>query len=321
MKFRLKANILLISLSVSVLSFSQNRNQTYVSYINQYSQLAVKQQKEYGIPASITLAQGLLESGAGMSGFAKESNNHFGIKCNDWLGEKIYHDDDARGECFRKYNHVLESYEDHSLFLKNKPRYAALFNLQPTDYEGWAFGLKKAGYATDPAYAYKLITIIENYDLHQYDLGRNKNEYDEMYANVNANANPRKSESHSSVGSIGAVVALVSHEVRKVNGVKFVTALPGDDFALIADEFNMSVERLLSYNDLISGAQLKIGTRVFISPKKNKAPKECLKHQVLPGESMYSVSQAYGIKIVKLYKMNKMSFTDGARVGQVLKLR
>jgi len=318
MKFRRKAFFLLISLFVSVIAFSQNRNQAYVSYINQYSQLAVKQQKEYGIPASITLAQGLLESGAGISSFAKESNNHFGIKCNDWLGEKIYHDDDAQGECFRKYNHVLESYEDHSLFLKNKPRYASLFNLQPTDYEGWAFGLKKAGYATDPAYAYKLIALIENYDLHQYDLGRNKSEYDEMYANVNAS--PGKSMAHSG-GSIGAVVALVSHEVRKVNGVKFVTALPGDDFTLIADEFNMSVERLLSYNDLIPGAQLKIGTRIFISSKKNKAPKECLKHQVLFGESMYSVSQDYGIKIVKLYKMNKMSFTDGARVGQVLKLR
>ena len=233
------------------------------------------------------------------------------------MGEKIYHDDDSKGECFRKYNQVLESYEDHSLFLKNKPRYAFLFELKSTDYEGWAFGLKKAGYATDPAYAYKLITLIENYDLHQYDLGRNKNEQDEMYASVNT----RKNEVHTNRGSIGAVVALVSHEIRKVNGVKFVVALPEDDYGLIADEFNMSVERLLSYNDLISNMQLKTGTRVFISSKKNKAPKECQIHQVLPEESMYSISQDYGIKIVKLYKLNKMAFTEGARVGQVLKLR
>ncbi|HET7733635.1 MAG TPA: glucosaminidase domain-containing protein, partial [Paludibacter sp.] len=179
MKFGRKIKFLLTFLLISLLASSQSRNQTYVSYINQYSQLAVKQQKEYGIPASITLAQGLLESGAGISSFAKESNNHFGIKCNDWMGEKIYHDDDSKGECFRKYNQVLESYEDHSLFLKNKPRYAFLFELKSTDYEGWAFGLKKAGYATDPAYAYKLITIIENYDLHQYDLGRKNDEHDQ----------------------------------------------------------------------------------------------------------------------------------------------
>lgn len=314
-----KAKLLLTILSFSLLSFSQSRNQAYLTYINQYSQLAVKQQKEYGIPASITLAQGLLESGAGNSNFARESNNHFGIKCNDWVGEKIYHDDDEKGECFRKYNQVLESYEDHSLFLKNKPRYAFLFDLKPTDYEGWAFGLKKAGYATDPTYAYKLITIIETYDLHQYDLGRKNDEGDQQYASVN---NPGKNVVHSGYkGQMGAVVALVSHEVRKVNGVKFVVALPDDDYALIADEFNMSLERLFEYNDLTPGTQLTPGTRIFVASKKNKAPKECLKHQVLRGESMHSISQDYGIKIVKLYKLNKMAFTDGARVGQVLRLR
>lgn len=318
MKFGRNAKLLLTLLLFSLLSFSQTRNPTYMSYISQYGQLAVKQQKEYGIPASITLAQGLLESGAGASSFARESNNHFGIKCNDWMGEKIYHDDDEKGECFRKYNQVLESYEDHSLFLKNKPRYAFLFQLNPTDYEGWAFGLKKAGYATDPAYAYKLITIIENYDLHQYDLGQTGSDHNEMYASVNT----RRPETRSAgTGAMGAVVALVSHEVRKVNGVKFVVALPEDDYAMIADEFNMSVERLFSYNDLMSGARLKPGTRIFISHKKNKAPKECLKHQVMPGESMYSISQDYAIKLAKLYKLNKMDFTVGASIGQVLKLR
>jgi LysM repeat protein len=317
MKFTRKTKSLLIILFFSLLASPENRNQAYISYIDQYSQLAVKQQKEYGIPASITLAQGLLESGAGISNFAKESNNHFGIKCTDWMGEKIYHDDDQKGECFRKYNQVLESYEDHSLFLKNKPRYAFLFDLQPIDYEGWAFGLRKAGYATDPAYAYKLISIIENYDLHQYDLGNRNTENNDRYANSNI----RKNDVHASGGAMGAVVALVSHEVRKVNGVKFVTALAEDDYSLIADEFNMSKERLLSYNDLTPGTRLKPGARVFISAKKNKAPKECLMHQVLPGESMYSISQDYAMKIVKLYKLNKMLFTEGARVGQMLKLR
>ena len=280
MKLRLSAKLLITILFFSVLAFPQNRSQAYVSYIDQYAQIAVKQQKEYGIPASITLAQGLLESGAGVSVFAKESNNHFGIKCSDWTGDKVYKDDDAKGECFRKYDHVLQSYEDHSLFLKNRPRYAFLFALDATDYEGWAFGLKKAGYATDPAYAYKLISIIENYDLHQYDLGKGnlyKNQYD-------ANSELKNGGHHrSQSGSMGAVSALVSHELRKVNGVKFVTALQDDNYSLIADEFNMSLERLLAYNDLTADTQLLPGTRVFVSSKKNKAPKECPTHRVLAG--------------------------------------
>jgi len=319
MKLRLKAKLLLTALLFSILVFSQSRNQAYLSYIDQYYQLAVKQQKEYGIPASITLAQGLLESGAGNSSFAKESNNHFGIKCTDWAGDKVYKDDDAKGECFRKYNHVLESYEDHSLFLKNRPRYAFLFDLSSTDYEGWAFGLKKAGYATDPAYAYKLISIVENYDLHQYDIGKinnNKDRYD-----VDSELKNKELQHRRQSGSMGAIDALVSHEVRKVNGVRFINVLPDDNYGLIADEFNISVEKLLSYNDLTSETQLIPGTRIFVTRKKNKAPKECQTHRVLPGESMYSISQDYGVKVVKLYKLNKMSFTQGAKLGQVLKLR
>lgn len=322
MEFNRKTKLLITILFISVLVFPQNRNQAYLAYIEQYNQLAVKQQKEYGIPASITLAQGLLESGAGLSSFTKESNNHFGIKCSDWTGDKIYHDDDEKGECFRKYNYVLESYEDHSLFLKNRPRYAFLFDLKPTDYEGWAFGLKKAGYATDPTYAYKLISIIEDYDLHQYDLGESPKNSSRYNNNAEAeNGNTGKKQNQLNRGSMGAVDALVSHEVRKVNGVKFIVALSDDNYNLIADEFNMSVERLLSYNDLSDNVQLEPGTRVFINSKKNKAPRECKTHKIFQGESMYSVSQDYGVKVVKLYKLNKMPFTQGAKVGQVLKLR
>jgi LysM repeat protein len=319
MKLSLNTRLLFTTLFFSVLASAQSRTQPYLLYIDQYAQLAVKQQKEYGIPASITLAQGLLESGAGGSSFAKESNNHFGIKCSDWAGDKIFKDDDAKGECFRKYNQVLESYEDHSLFLKNRPRYAFLFELTATDYEGWAFGLKKAGYATDPAYAYKLISIIDNYDLHQYDLGKGDISNDKYAASSEPKNGGQYHRNQS--GSIGAVTALVSHEVRKVNGVKFVTALPDDNYSLIADEFNMSVERLLAYNDLTLETQLRAGTRVFVGSKKNKAPKECSTHQILNGESMLSIAQDYGVKVVKLYKLNKMPFNQGGRLGQVLKLR
>jgi LysM repeat protein len=253
------------------------------------------------------LAQGLLESGAGVSEFARQSNNHFGIKCNDWAGAKIYHDDDAKGECFRKYDQVIDSYEDHASFLKTRPRYAFLFNLEPTDYEGWAHGLKKAGYATDPTYAYKLISLIEVYNLHQYDLGNN------LVDNFK--------RSGDSYGSIGSINATANHQLFRVNGVKFVTSGNGDTYATIADEFNITEARIRAYNEVDFSAILPIGTRVFIESKKNKAPKEFDTHIVENGESMYSISQDYAVKVAKLYKLNKLPFTDGISYGQVLKLR
>lgn len=316
MKIELKFKLLLVASLLSVLVFSQARSQAYVLYINMYSDLAIKQQKEYGIPASITLAQALLESGAGNSPFARESNNHFGIKCNDWTGEKIYHDDDAQGECFRKYSHVEESFVDHSLFLKNRNRYAFLFDLSPTDYESWAFGLKKAGYATDPTYGYKLIGIIENYELHQFDLGKTAS-----FASNKSSNSDLKSTHKFTGGFMGAIVAAANHDLYKVNGVKFVNSISGDNFAIIADEFNLSVKRLLAYNDLANETQLVPGTRVFIAKKKNRAPKECTVHRVLPGESMRSISQDYGVKVAKLYKINQLDFSQSVKIGQTLKLR
>jgi LysM repeat protein len=316
MKIRLNTKTLFILLFFSNLANSQSLNKSYLLYIEQYNQLAVKQQKEYGIPASITLAQGLLESGAGVSPFAKESNNHFGIKCNDWAGEKVYHDDDEKGECFRKYNEVVESYEDHSLFLKNRKRYAFLFELAPTDYEGWAFGLKKAGYATDPTYGYKLISIIENYQLHKYDLGERTAD-----VTVVSEIKKEKHDSKETTGPIGSINPMITHELMRVNHVKFVSALPDDSYKLIAEEFNMSLDRLLAYNDLTNEPALQAGTRVFVEAKKNKAPKECLTHVVEDGESMRSIAQDYGVKVVSLYKLNKIPFTDGAKPGFELKLR
>jgi LysM repeat protein len=303
--------IFYILLSINLLAVAQTLNPAYLSYIEQYHQLAEKQEKEHGIPASIVLAQGLLESGAGQSDFAKQSNNHFGIKCNnDWTGQKIYHDDDQRSECFRKYDQVLDSYEDHAIFLKNRTRYSFLFNLAPTDYEGWAQGLKKAGYATDPTYAYKLISIIEGYDLHRFDLANNSNGND---------ANNTKTEENR--GSMGIIQAIANHQVFKVNGVKFVTSNSGDTYVAIADKFNLSEARLREYNEIDSNTSLSIGIRVFIELKKNKASTESETHVVQDGESMYSISQYYGIKVESLYLLNKIPFTEGASLGQVLKLR
>lgn len=312
MKIRQRNFSLFIILLFSTLSIAQNQNLTYLSYIDQYHQIAVKQQKEHGIPASIVLAQGLLESGAGKSELSKTSNNHFGIKCTDWAGEKVYHDDDEKGECFRKYSKVLDSYEDHAQFLKTRPRYASLFLLKPTDYEGWAFGLKKAGYATDPSYAFKLISMIENYSLQKYDTGKYFTE------NTPNESNTPKSDYY---GSIGTIEAFLSHEVLKVNGVRFVKAVPSDTYKSIADEFNISEKRIRLHNEVSSSAQLIPGMRAYISYKKSKALKGFDNYIVKAGDSMYSIAQDFGIKTVSLYKLNQMTFSQVAKVGQVLRLR
>jgi len=322
MKIKRIIGILISVLFLNSLGIAQTLNQTYLSYIDQYHKIAQKQQREHGVPASITLAQGLLESGAGQSYLSRSSNNHFGIKCSDWQGEKIYYDDDTKDECFRKYSQVLDSYEDHCAFLKSRPRYAPLFELKPTDYEGWAFGLKKAGYATDPTYAYKLISIVENYSLHKFDI-------EQAYAknstisevDVKPNQKTTKRIIDESTTAFGSVKASSNHEVKRVNGVLFVTATAGDSFGAIADEFNIGEARLRRYNDVNSDARLAAGDRVFIAIKKKKAEKECPTHLILAGESMRRISQDYAVRVTELYKLNNMPFEEGAKLGQVLVLR
>lgn len=312
--FKLKIFFVISAISLSLQLFSQAQSQAYLNYIQTYYNLAITQQKEYGIPASITLAQGLLESGAGQSEFVKNSNNHFGIKCHEWTGDKIYHDDDAKGECFRKYDQVIDSYEDHSLFLKNKPRYAFLFELSPTDYQGWAHGLKKAGYATDPSYAYKLISIIENYDLHKYDLTK-----DQELAIKNSKTEKKQTQNNNA--SIGNIAALPSHTIFKNNRVKFVVAAAGDTYGSLADEFNISEKRLRKYNEINQFSVLTPGTQVYLQSKKNRAARGNNVHVVRRGDSMYSIAQNYAIKIEKLYILNQMPYNEGPKAGQTLKLR
>lgn len=297
---------------LSIGAFAQPLSKTYIQYVNTYNQLAIIQQNEHGIPASITLAQGLLESGAGQSEFARKSNNHFGIKCHEWTGDKVYHDDDEKGECFRKYEKVLDSYEDHSLFLKNRQRYASLFTLSPTDYESWAHGLKKAGYATDPVYAFKLISLIENYELHKYDLTKLSD------INIESNKTAQIIENRPSIGKIGAIQ---QHKLYKNNRVRCVIAEYGDTYGSIADEFNISESRLVKYNDLNTSNQLNVGAVVYLKHKKNKASKEFSIHNVQEGETMYNIAQKYAIKLEELYTLNKIPFNQTAKVGQELKLR
>lgn len=305
---------------------AQKLNQAYLDYIDKYADIAVTEQKKYGIPASITLAQGLLESGAGQSELAVESNNHFGIKCHDtWTGQKYYYDDDRKNECFRKYRKVEDSYEDHSQFLL-RPRYESLFKLKPTDYRGWAHGLKKAGYATDPKYAEKLISLIEDYDLHRFDTGKGKTKQEKQAAQENTLADETYTKKTSgrpasNASSIGTIASSIQHEVKKRNGVKYVIVSAGETFADLSVEFGIPENRLMRYNDVSQDRHFKGGERVYLQMKKNKAGKSNTTHKVRADETMYDVAQLYGIKLKKLCALNGMPQNIPPFEGQVLRLR
>ena len=286
---------------------AQRRNSRYNSYIKEYAPLAVEQMKKHKIPASITLAQGLLESGAGTSSLARKSNNHFGIKCHStWRGKKVYYDDDAPKECFRAYRKVEDSYEDHSKFLTEGARYRFLFDLKITDYKGWAKGLKKAGYATDRSYANRLITIIEDYELYKYDSqGMSKREARKLAKLLKKKpwlANP--------------------HQVYIANGLAYVVVREGDTFKLLGGEFDISWKKLVDYNDLHKEYVLEPGDIIYLKKKNKKAQKPYEIHVVRDGESMHSISQTYGIRLKYLYKMNKKKMEEYVpEVGDTLRLR
>ena len=246
--------------------------------------------KKYGIPASITLAQGLLESGAGKSELARKSNNHFGIKADkSWNGRSMSSMDNGRMCKFRKYDKVGESYEDHSKFLVGRQRYAALFKLKPTDYEGWAKGLKQAGYAEDSKYPQKLISLIERYNLQRFD-------------------------SKSSVGS--------GRLVKTNNGIPYVVVEAGDRMVLLADELGISARKLRRYNDIYDKQEPVPGDVLYIKKKKSKAAKGTNFHTTAHGESLYIISQHYGVRLKDLYRLNPQykSYTK-LKVGDVLRLR
>ena len=280
-------------------------NQQYQQYIDQYKDIAIEQMQRYKIPASITLAQGLFESGAGKSELAVKGNNHFGIKCNGWDGRKVYHDDDARNECFRAYSSAYESYEDHSRFLANGRRYASLFQLKTTDYKGWAKGLKAAGYATNPQYAQKLIDIIQLYKLYEYDTAKG---YDKFMA--------QHTKDHTTNGA-------ALHPIKIFNKNYYLIARKGDTFKSIGDEVGISYKKIAKYNERDKHDPLTEGEIIWLKKKQTKAPKDYKGrlHYVRQGESMYSIAQKYGIRLKNLYKMNKLSPDYDIRVGDGLRLR
>ncbi|MCM1219043.1 MAG: glucosaminidase domain-containing protein [Lachnospiraceae bacterium] len=270
----------------------------YTDYIEKYSDIAVEQQDRYGIPASITLAQGLLESGAGRSTLATEGNNHFGIKCHsDWTGASMLRNDDAPDECFRVYDNARQSFEDHSRFLSRK-RYAPLFEHAATDYVSWARTLRECGYATDPNYADKLITIIERYTLYAYDT-------------------PGGRQVEETAGYILEHLR-TSHVIRRSRGLHYVVATPGDTYSGIAREFNMPLKKILAYNDVNKDGRIRAWEEVYLEEKKDEGPGKVKKATIGEDESMHSISQRYGMKLSSLKALNPKAKD---KPGQKLKLR
>lgn len=258
---RIRKFILTIGLALTALSLSaKEKSQAYLDYIDKYHNIAIEEMKAYGIPASITLAQGLLESGAGKSELTVKSNNHFGIKCHDWKGERVYFDDDQKGECFRKYDDPKDSYKDHAIFLKDRPRYASLFQLKVTDYKGWATGLKRCGYATDPNYATRLIDIIETYELSQYDKDVKVDTTSQKEEKEKKNV-IRKYILNSTMGSINM---LPSHNVVKKGKKSVIIAEPNDTYESIAEEFGLRKWEIRKYNKVKKGATPNAGDEVVV---------------------------------------------------------
>ena len=276
-------------------------------YIDTWKDEAISQMAAYGIPASITLAQGILESGDGNSRLAKQANNHFGIKCHTWTGKTIHKDDDKKNECFRKYNNARQSFQDHSEFLSKRGRYSFLFDLKPNDYKGWAKGLKTAGYATNPKYSSLLIALIEKNSLQQYDnmILASKNASNTNNAFSLASLSKPKPRKH----------AIYIHN----NNIKYIKVKSEDTFYKISKEFGMHLGQIYKYNDLSDNNFIKEGDIIYLQPKRKKAKVES--HKVKQSETLQDISQLYGIKLKSICKKNKLELETILQQGQILKLR
>lgn len=328
--------IFFAAMTLTFTAAAQKPNQTYLTYIEQWKATALQNQADYGIPASIIMAQALLESAAGTSELAVNANNHFGIKCtSEWFGAVYYYDDDSKGECFRQYSDAAESFKDHALFLQ-RPRYATCFEIAVEDYEGWAHRLKACGYATDKNYAPKLIKLIEDYKLNELNDAPAEAEETAKADEAKADEAPKaktpkpKANSHKPLkaevvhGTTPIAVItrdpeppyeeplsardekklfLLQHPQKKCNGVSYVEAREGDTYANIAFRLNVRERSLREWNDAL-GRELNRGDRVYMSAKKKKVPQEKSLMWVHPGESLWDICQREGIQIAQVRKLN-----------------
>ncbi len=294
---------LLIIYLLLILNFASVAQKIFTpeDYIASYKDDAVKEMYLHKVPACITLAQGMLESGNGNSPLCRNANNHFGIKCHkEWSGETYIMNDDEDNECFRKYDNVLDSYSDHSLFLFSRSRYADLFKLPLNDYKGWCYGLKKAGYATDPRYPERLIELIEKYNLQELNVFE---------------VTPKQNfPSHDDIKSEMAI-----REVYRFNHIRFIIAKENDSFYKIAHDFNIELDELLEYNDFLKTDKIQYGQKIYIEKKRRKALEPY--HVVQKNETLRSISQLHGIRLSMLCKKNKLKPDDKLKIGDVLYLR
>ncbi len=293
------------------------------AYIEKYKTVAVKKMLEHHIPASITLAQGILESGSGKSTLAKEANNHFGIKCHiEWNGPTYTMDDDTKNECFRKYQNQEESYEDHSFFLTSRPRYAFLFEYEITDYKNWAYGLKKAGYATNPEYANLLIKVIEENDLQRFDHLKSVKDTELKEPQLaHAPEHPETPDyMPSNFEDFHPISLSMSNRIiYETNGVNYVLALRLDSWQSIAEEFGFYTKQILTFNSATLKTTLHEGDRVYIQNKNTQA--SVMYHIVLQGETLQSIGQTYAVRTSSIRKMNKIKKNEDLIAGQRLKLK
>ena len=326
-----KVNVILILLAFSFNALNA-QNPAIIQYINTYKFLAIQEMQRTGVPASIKLAQGILETQAGVSDLVKRSNNHFGIKCKTgWNGNKVYHDDDERGECFRAYASAEDSYRDHSDFLKRSPRYAFLFELDPEDYQDWAKGLKKAGYATNPKYTQQLVKFIETYDLQLYTLialGKRKMEDEQpLYAvNNNAKAVIATAVAEQASGSsepeipVKALHLRYPEEAFRINDTRVVVAVAGTPLLSIAEQFGVKYRHLLEFNELSEADDIvRKDQLIFLQRKRRQGSNPF--HLVTKGETLYDIAQEEAIRLDNLLAYNQLQGNETPVAGQKLYLQ
>jgi len=341
----MKKGVGLIILLFVIQIFAQESRD--LDYIRKHALLAVEEMELYKIPASITLSQGILETGGGQSRLAEIANNHFGIKCKkEWTGEVISHTDDAPNECFRKYGSVQESYRDHSKFLAERPYYKDLFKLNIHDYKAWAHGLKKAGYATNPKYAGILISRIEKYNLNQFDKLKPEEvqkKLIDLYGPTEIIALSGMAESTTDLiaatvpSPVAAVVANTAEQpIKRIEiekraenpmlrikhhkiGVDYIIALENETIASVARLYDFHPKDLALYNELNSNSKLTAGQLVYFGKKKNKGTEK--NYKVENGDNMYLISQKVGMKVNKLYRLNNMRPGEQPKAGTMLNLK
>lgn len=331
-----RISLLLLLLAAGLTSRAQD-NATILQYISTYKDIAITEMQRTSVPASITLAQGIHETTAGTSDLVLQSNNHFGIKCkSNWTGESVTHDDDARGECFRKYGNPADSYKDHSDFLKGSPRYGSLFSLDPLDYKQWAYGLKKAGYATNPRYPQILIKLIEDYNLQDFSLVAMGKMTNEEWAAKNPGmqnqnaivqvASVETTEEKENTDSAVEVSAAQPAERPdypfgefRINETKVIYAEKGASFLSIAQQYNIPLARLFEFNDLQQMETVEKGQLIYLQPKRKTGNNDF--HIVKAGETLQDISQEEAIRLSSLLEYNYLNLQSRPVVGSRLYLR